>query len=182
VKSLDRYLRDVRIAKAKPFVCKGDVVVDVGCADGVMFERWKDLIGYGYGIDPTLEGDRVETPGYTLVSGLFRGGLEPVRCDVITMLAVLEHIPPDEQAKLPRVCHEMLEPGGRVVITVPSAKVDDILRVLERLRLIDGMSIEEHYGFDPEHTIRVFAEPLFRLVTQRKFQLGLNNLFVFEKV
>ena len=39
MKALDRYLQDKRIARARPFVRQDDVVIDVGCADGVMFER-----------------------------------------------------------------------------------------------------------------------------------------------
>jgi ubiquinone/menaquinone biosynthesis C-methylase UbiE len=45
MKALDRCLRDVRIAKAKRFVRQGDIVVDVGCADGIMFERFAASIG-----------------------------------------------------------------------------------------------------------------------------------------
>jgi hypothetical protein len=160
VKALDNYLRDVRIAKAEPFVGRGDVVVDVGCADGTMFERWGETIEYGYGVDPTLAQKR-EAPGYVLYPGHFPDALPAVKCDLITMLAVLEHIPPDEQAKLGERCHEMLNPA--------------------RLRLVDGMSLEEHYGFEPEDTLGVFPPPLFRLLRRRRFQLGLNNLFVFER-
>jgi SAM-dependent methyltransferase len=181
LKALDRYLRDVRIAKAGRFVEKGDVVVDVGCLDGAMFERWSETIEYGYGVDPTLA-ERREEPGYVLYPGLFPEVLpEDVRCDVITMLAVLEHIPKDGQAELAAACERILKPGGRVVITVPSPQVDTILEVLSRLRVIDGMSLEEHYGFDPTDTTGVFAPPAFRLAERRRFQLGLNNLFVFEK-
>ena len=181
MKLLDRYLRDVRIAKARRFVAEGDVVVDVGCADGAMFEDWGETIGYGYGVDPTLEEKR-ETDRYVLYPGLFPDALPAgLRCDVITMLAVLEHIPKDAQAGLAATCAELLNPGGRVVITVPSPRVDDILALLGRLRLIDGMSLEEHYGFDPEDTLRVFGPPAFRLHERRSFQLGLNNMFVFEK-
>jgi 2-polyprenyl-3-methyl-5-hydroxy-6-metoxy-1,4-benzoquinol methylase len=181
MKALDRYLRDVRIAKARKFVRKGDVVVDVGCADGVMFERWADLISRGYGVDPTLE-RHVEHRDFVLFPGHFPRDLPPVRCDVITMLAVLEHIPAGQQAALPHVCHEMLNQGGRIVVTVPSPRVDDILRLLSAARLIDGMSMDEHYGFDAASTMTLFDAPLFRLEHRRRFQLGLNNLFVFEKV
>lgn len=180
MKLLDRYLRDVRIRKARRHVEKGDVVVDVGCLDGTMFERWSETIEYGYGVDPTLSEKR-EGPGYVLYPGLFPEALPPVKCDVITMLAVLEHIPPEGQEELAAACHEILNPGGRVVITVPSPRVDTILDVLGRLRAIDGMSVEEHYGFDPQDTPRIFGPPAFRLVESRRFQLGLNNLFVFEK-
>ncbi len=170
----------MRISRARPFVERGDVVVDVGCADGVMFERWSDTIEYGYGVDPTLS-ERREAPGYELHPGLFPGALPEIRCDVITMLAVLEHIPTAAQPALAGACHRMLSPGGRVVITVPSPRVDDILAVLSKLRLINGMSLEEHYGFDPSRTEEIFSAPRFRLLRRRRFQLGLNNLFVFEK-
>jgi SAM-dependent methyltransferase len=180
MKLLDRYLRDVRIRKAERFVEKGDVVVDVGCADGAMFERWSDTIEYGYGVDPTL-GEKRETAGYVLYPGVFPDALPEVRCDLITMLAVLEHLPEGRQQQVASACHRLLNPGGRVVITVPSPRVDDILGVLGRLRVIDGMSVEEHYGFDPAQTERIFAAPDFHLVERRRFQLGLNNLYVFER-
>jgi SAM-dependent methyltransferase len=181
MKLLDRYLRDVRIRKAGRFVEKGDVVVDVGCLDGTMFERWSGRIGYGYGVDPTLTEKR-EEPGYMLYPGLFPGALPAeIECDVITMLAVLEHVPKDAQAELASACERILKPGGRVVITVPSPQVDTILEVLSKLRVIDGMSLEEHYGFEPADTERIFAPPAFRRAEKGRFQLGLNNLFVFEK-
>jgi hypothetical protein len=68
-----------------------------------------------------------------------------------------------------------------VIVTVPSPRVDDILGVLTRLRLVKGMSLEEHYGFDPAQTESVFSPPRFRVAHRGRFQLGLNNLFVFEK-
>jgi 2-polyprenyl-3-methyl-5-hydroxy-6-metoxy-1,4-benzoquinol methylase len=181
VKSLDRYLRDERIARAKRFVRQGDVVLDVGCADGVMFKQWAELIGHGIGVDPILT-EVEKTESYELYPGLFPEALPPgVRCDLITMLAVLEHIQPEEQAKLADVCYDMLNDRGRIVVTVPSPRVDDILHVLDRLHLIDGMSVHEHYGFEPGHTPGIFPPPRFKLIERKKFQLGLNNLFVFEK-
>ena len=97
------------------------------------------------------------------------------------MLAVLEHFPEDAYAGLGANCARFLKPNGRLVITVPSPLVDRILVVLKGLRLVDGMSLEEHHGYDTTRTRTVF-EPRFRLIRHQRFQLGLNNLFVFEKV
>jgi len=43
------------------------------------------------------------------------------------------------------------------------------------------MPLEEHYGFDPTDTLRIFAEPRFKLVRHERFQPGLNHLFVFAR-
>lgn len=180
LKAFDRYLQRARIARARPFIRDGDVVVDVGCADGALFETLGDSIERGYGVDPTL--DRVREAGrYVLYPGLFPEALPEVECDAIVMLAVLEHIPVEGQPALAEACHEMLRPGGRVIVTVPSPRVDDILAVLTRLRLVRGMSLEEHYGFEPARTESIFSPPRFRVAHRGRFQLGLNNLFVFEK-
>jgi hypothetical protein len=49
------------------------------------------------------------------------------------------------------------------------------------VRLIDGMSLEQHHGFDPRQTRSVFEPCGLRLVRASRFQLGFNNLFVFQK-
>lgn len=181
MKSLDRYLRDARIARAKVWVPAGATVLDVGCVDGEMFRQWRGYIGHGVGIEPTLD-QKIVMPDYELLPGSFpEAAPKDMAFDVITMLAVLEHIPQDGQSRLAEACAPLLKPGGRIVITVPSPRVDAILHVLLKLRLIDGISAHEHYGFEPGATPQVFAPPRYRLVRRQKFQLGLNNLFVFEK-
>lgn len=181
MKSLDRYLRDARIARARAWIPAGASVLDVGSDDGEMFRQLQGHIGPSVGIEPGLDRKVIE-PGYELVPGLFPDAAPiGMSFNVITMLAVLEHIPLDAQPRLADACAELLKPGGRVVITVPSPRVDAILHVLLKVRLIDGMSAHEHYGFEPGHTPNVFTAPRFRMVKRQRFQLGLNNLFVFER-
>ena len=97
------------------------------------------------------------------------------------MFAVLEHIPRSEHLTLADACYDLLRSGGLVVITVPSRAVDHILWLLRALRLIDGMSLEEHFGFEVSEVPTIFDPPRFKLVRRERFQLGLNHLFVFEK-
>jgi hypothetical protein len=53
--------------------------------------------------------------------------------------------------------------------------------VLKALRLVHGMSLEQHYGFDVRQVTALFSPPDFELVRHRRFELGLTNLFVFRR-
>ncbi|MFM7100506.1 MAG: class I SAM-dependent methyltransferase [Verrucomicrobiota bacterium] len=182
--STDRLLQDWRIRKADRFIRPGDRVLDLGSADGVLFERVARCGPGSLGIDPTLPASTRTRQGFQLVRGFFPQDL-PVGAgpfDVIAMLAVLEHFPPAQYAPLGEGCARLLKPGGRLVITVPSPAVDAILAVLVKLGLVHGMSLEEHHGYEVDQTPGIFPPPRFRLAHRERFQLGLNNLFVFERV
>ncbi|KAB2664167.1 MAG: class I SAM-dependent methyltransferase [Verrucomicrobia bacterium] len=181
--SIDRFLQDWRIRKAAPFVAHGHRVLDLGSADGVLFERLGRCGPGSMGIDPTLPASTRSRQGFRMIRGYFPDALpaDAGPFDVIVMLAVLEHIPADKLDTLARGCARLLKPGGRLVITVPSPAVDAILGVLTTLRLIHGMSLEEHHGYEIAQTPAVFPEPAFRLELHDTFQLGLNHRFVFER-
>lgn len=155
--------------------------MDVGSHDGALFRALAGTIGESVGIEPTLAAP-VSADGFTLLPGYFPDALPPgTRADAIVMLAVLEHMPPDVQTRAAEACAAILPPGGQILITVPSPRVDTILHVLGALRLTHGMSAHEHYGFDPSAVPALFPAPRFRRVVHRRFQLGLNNLYVFER-
>lgn len=178
---MDRWLRARRIARVKPWILAGSALLDIGCGDGELIRSLSGHIGQAMGIDPGLS-QRVTGHGYELLPGRFPDDL-PVdaRFDVITMLAVLEHLPPDVQVHLADQFGRLLNPSGRIIITVPSPRVDDILHALLRLRLIAGIKAHEHYGFDPGLTVGLFPAPRYLVLRRSRFQLGLNNLFVFER-
>jgi 2-polyprenyl-3-methyl-5-hydroxy-6-metoxy-1,4-benzoquinol methylase len=181
MKYLDHLLQRWRIAKARPFITPGARVLDIGSADGALFQQLGSRIQGGLGIDPTLQQNK-QLGNFTLMGGFFPKDMPPVKpFDAITMLAVLEHFPATAYPALKGGCAKFLKPGGTLIITVPSPLVDHILKVLLALRLIHGMSLEEHHGYEVSQTAQIFSPPDFQLVRQKRFQLGLNNLFVFQR-
>ena len=156
-------------------------MLDIGCGDGILFQQLGSRISGGIGIDPSL--DKSQGFGtFRIISGWFPNDLpdsEPF--DVITMLAVLEHIPEKEYCQTATACERLLRPGGCLIITVPSPLVDRLLSVMKFGGLIDGMELHQHHGFDPGITPSIFSTTNLSLVRKEKFQLGLNNLFLFRK-
>ena len=181
MKALDRFIQRWRMRQAMRFIPAAARVIDVGAHEGELFHALGTRLQEGFGIEP-LRKDPLTAANFTIVPGFFPASRPPAGdWDAVTMLAVLEHVPTKEQPALAAACHELLKPGGRVIITVPAKAVDHILAGLRFLRLIDGMSLEEHYGFEPADTRRIFAAPQFRLLHRSRFQGGLNHLFVFER-
>jgi len=178
---VDHVLQDWRIRQAKKHLSGAARVIDVGAFKGELFQAMGDQLQEGFGVEPLC--DEVMTRSNWSINPGYFPATRPERedWDAITMLAVLEHVPRDQQEDLAVACHTLLRDGGRVIVTVPGPAVDHILAVLRKLRIIDGMSLEEHFGFEPDETEKVFAPPRFDLVHRSSFQLGLNHLFVFEK-
>jgi len=183
MKYFDVCLQKLRIRKVKPWIQPDAVVLDVGCFDGAMFREIGPKISFGFGMDPSLE-KSVITDRYELFPGEFPANLPSNRgpFDAITAMAVFEHIPSEKQRDFIEGCRRHLKTGGKVILTVPAAQVDIILNILIRLRILDGISFEEHHGFHPEETPKLFEQSGFELEYAGKFQLGLNNLFVLRKV
>lgn len=181
MKFLDRILRRWRIAKTVSYIPEGSTVLDIGSANGQLFKILGRRIKAGLGMDPLLP-EPVVCERYRLIPGYFPDEAPPgERFDAITMLAVLEHFPRDVLQRCEQICSELLYPGGYVIVTVPSKYVDTILTVLKTLRLVDADTLDEHHGFEVSMIEHFFSENTFKLVHKEKFQLGLNNLFVFQK-
>lgn len=175
---LDRILQRWRIAKAQPYIPRGGRVLDVGCGDGALFRVLGDR-AFGVGIDPNTTPARLNAQ-CELVRGSFPHEVPSGLFDAVVALAVLEHVPMDEQSAFASACAASVRPGGMLIITVPSPVVDRMLHVLEALHLVEFGEVHQHYGYEPHRTIPTFEAVGFDAVVARRFQLGANNLFVFR--
>jgi 2-polyprenyl-3-methyl-5-hydroxy-6-metoxy-1,4-benzoquinol methylase len=181
---VDRELQRQRISKAMHFIPAAGRLLDVGCADGRLLALAQsrssgEISGIGLDTDDSLPW--IAT-GFERTIGPFpMKAMEIGVFDVVTMLAVVEHV---REAELPNwgaTVYDLLKPGGRLIITMPSPAVDRILDFAIKLKVLDGMDAEAHHGASTTFIGPVFAASGLVLVKHSRFQFGLNNLFVFEK-
>lgn len=182
MKLTDRVLQRWRIQQVLPWVPAGGHVLDIGCSDGELFRVGRGRIASGVGIDMLPPAQWVGGAAVDRRTGAFPAAISPGETfDAITLMAVVEHVEEPELKEWARECAALLRPAGRVIITVPAPAVDRILHVGMALKLLDGMEAHQHHGFDPRDALTVFAAAGLLLEAHRRFQLGLNNLFVLRR-
>jgi SAM-dependent methyltransferase len=64
--------------------------------------------------------------------------------DVITMLAVAEHLNPESLVELYKEAYRVLRPGGRLIVTTPAARSDGLLKFMATVGLVSKEEIDEH--------------------------------------
>ena len=64
--------------------------------------------------------------------------------DVVTMLAVFEHIEPSRLGIVVSEIRRILKPGGTYILTTPAGWTHHVLWSLAALRVVDPVQIAEH--------------------------------------
>lgn len=164
-----------------PYIPENSDILDIGGHDGSFLTHLRGKIKRGVCIDPFIEerkDDKIEYVRYRVSDKL---PFSDDSFDVVTLIAVYEHLH-DVRGAVTSEVFRVLRNRGHALLTVPDTAVDHILKLLLSMRLIDGMStFEEHEHFNSKDTVKIFDECGFRLTRWKKFQLGLNNLFIFQK-
>lgn len=146
---LENYLAKKRARMAESLIpdkLRQGRILDIGCGTTPYF-----LINTGfkekYGIDPSLAEansyneiklqrlDIVTNPRLPFQDNFF---------NVITMLAVIEHIEKDAVVSLLKEINRTLKPGGRFILTTPCPWADKLLKLMARLNLVSQVEIAEH--------------------------------------
>ena len=178
-KPLDSLLEYLRFTKVMPYIPKGAILLDVGTGDGAFLHYLNGHFQHAIGIDAHLT-QSADFGTYRLMPGYFPDDFDAATTfDVITMMAVAEHIPMAVFPSVADACWKYLKPRGQVVITVPHPRVDKLLDLLKQLKLVEGFSMHEHYGFNPNCLPDIFHR--WKLIKRKRWGFGCNNLFVFEK-
>lgn len=181
MKPVDYFIQKWRMRIVARWLPNQARILDIGCHQGEFLLWLGKRISPSIGYDPLYKGT-ANMGDNKFVSDKFQEGLpfEDGSFDAVTLLATIEHI--HDKSVISREAARLLRSGGRIIITVPSPFVDKILNLLVRLHIVDGMSLEEHHGFLPHQLSDIFIPDGFELRKKQKFQFGLNNLYVFERV
>lgn len=182
---LEPLLRRLRIRKILPVLrqfpdCR---LLDVGCGWEARFLREVEpYIAQGVGIDikaPTLQTEKISTFQSCLDQKL---PFADASFDVVTMLAVLEHLrfPEAIVAEVFRV----LRGGGVFVGTVPSTWAKPVLEFLAfRLNIVNPDEIRDHKQYFNRGSLeKLLGQAGFSSLKHRYFQCRMNNLFFSKKI
>ena len=96
--------------------------------------------------------------------------------DVVTMLAVLEHIEPDKLVNIFKEIRRVLKPNGRFILTTPCSWTNKLLSFMAGLKLVSPKEIEEHKGsYNQISIIHYFDEAEFE---RKKMNFGYFEHFL----
>ena len=163
-----------RVEACLPY-CSG-LLLDVGCGPNELVRRR----GRGVGVDV------YPWPEIDILCDTRRLPFPDASFDTAALLAVLNHIPPQDRETVLKEVHRVLRPAGRLLITM----LDPVIgRIIHRLRLRQdpdqherGMLEEEDYGLWDSEVRGLLAESGFQVEHRRRFVFGLNNLYVATRV
>lgn len=93
---------------------KGKKILDLGCGEGVLVDKFREQNYDIIGIDLNYESE------FILKRDIINTGFEENSFDVVLCLDVLEHLAFDEQEMALGEIKRILKPDGKLVITVPN--------------------------------------------------------------
>jgi len=145
---LEPLLAQLRAKKANSLIpeeLRKGRILDIGCGSYPYFLSHTSF-REKYAIDQQLPSKGVSNiHWYSLgLDGILKLPFSDKFFNVITMLAVIEHLDPMVLESLFKEARRTLSPGGALILTTPAAWSDGILRWMARINLVSAEEIEEH--------------------------------------
>lgn len=169
---LSPWLRNRRIKAVKPYL-QGKIL-DFGCGIGALADICTDKAYTGLDVDKeSIEIARNRHPDLTFISNL----PDDEQFDVITMLAVIEHI--KEPAELLKKISAILKPKGKILITTPHPCIEHFHRLGTKIRLFSAEAYHEHENLiDRNEMNNILEKTELKLLHYNRFLFGANQLFI----
>jgi len=185
---LSRYLEYKRLSMARPWIL-GDNILDCGCCQAKLLEYAEGNINY-VGVDisdgiidfnkrryPDKEFCREDLNLLDQKSKFLANN----RFNTILLLAVLEHLQNPEN--IISYLSERLCLNGRLIVTTPHPFSEKIINIGAKFHLFAKEGIEQHQALiSGKELIKLAVGVNLRLIKYKRFNLWLNQLFVFEKI
>lgn len=164
---LERFLSGERAKIADKLISsqhrKGRLL-DIGCGEHPLFLINMEF-NEKYGIDRMAKEGVINNKGENII--LKRcdiqkdtlGSFEEGYFDVVTMLAVFEHLEPGILVELIKEIRRVLKVNGVFILTTPTPWGDVVLKTLSKLRLINTVLFEEHKAvYDTERISSIITK------------------------
>ena len=181
---LDKIFHKLRFKKILKYIPKDSFVFDIGCGEKADFLRSiSPLVKKGIGLDGKVENykdAKLELKKFRIQKEL---PIQDESCDVVLMMAVLEHLSFPQEAL--NECFRCLKKEGKMIITVPAPSARPILEFLAfKLKLIDRNEVSDHKNyFRPKDLKQMLAIAGFNKdkIESRFFEFRFNILIVASK-
>ena len=184
---LEKYLAQKRAKKANALIpgsLRAGRILDIGCGTYPYF-LLNTSFNEKYGIDQSGEiGQYPNLPGSDKTLRLRRLDFAKEAelpygdefFDVVTMLAVFEHIEPFRIRDVVSGIRRVLKPGGLFIMTTPAGWTDGPLRLLARLKLVSAVEINDHKDtYSHKKILRILEDGGFK---KENIALGHFEMFM----
>jgi ubiquinone/menaquinone biosynthesis C-methylase UbiE len=180
---LEGYLSKKRAEKASSLIDEGLTkrkILDIGCGFYPFFLTSIDF-KEKYGIDPSLKSLNVDKIKLSKADVTKKSlPFENNFFDVVTLLAVFEHLDNNKLDFVISETHRVLNKNGVLIITTPAPWADKLLHFMARFGLISSEEIHEHKHHHSKQKIENIIEKMGfekNRITSGYFELGLNMWF-----
>ncbi|HZZ98713.1 MAG TPA: class I SAM-dependent methyltransferase [Candidatus Saccharimonadia bacterium] len=167
--------QELRIRKVVEKIPQGKALVDLGCDQPqVLIDRVRENMKSCIGVDIAVTPHKYANVQILRQDLRHKIALPSNSADVVTMLAVLEHVKYPED--IITECFRVLRKNGVLLITVPSPNSKPLLELLAILGLVRKEMIEQHENYFTKMRLESICEHVgFRSVSVESFELGCNT-------
>jgi len=178
---LERFLAASRASRLRRYVSEKRVL-DFGCGRHAWAARSIQKIAtLVHGVDASLPQTQLQIDNVFLFQSIQQLPLDDY--EIISALAVFEHIPPFDLVSVLHDLAQISSPNALLVGTVPTPLSRPILEFLSlKLSLIDASQIMDHWVYYDDLWLKeIIALTPWNVSSYNLFQLGLNSEFILTK-
>ncbi|GEM_PF-2623819 len=172
---LRSFRRKQILSLVQPFVGTKTKVLDAGCGDAWLLHSLKAKRKVGL---DTQRHQRLSMQGIEFFqASVYSLPFPSASFDVVVLNSMVEHL--KDANKALRECRRTLKKGGKILVWMPTAQSDWLLKLLSSLGLLGRFRHERYYGL--EEFAAMLERAGFRVLRKEFKNFSINEFFVGEK-